>query len=261
MLNRHGYELEFEDTFDGDALDERRWLPHYLPQWSSPRALGRAVRLGDGPLRLLIEADQPPWCPEFDGEIRVSSLQTGVFAGPVGSTIGQTPLQPGAGRARGAGERPALHAAVRPVRAARQGDRRPALHGRALDDRLRGRARAVGGDLHLRDLRARRAARTRPASAWACARSATRGSRRVRGRAGRRSTPASSTSTRPSGRPSASRSSSTTSWSRRSSSRRLPDAVHARHLRVPRRTTAGRAGRDEPTRRSSWSTLPWLAPD
>jgi hypothetical protein len=24
-----GYELEFEDTFDGDALDESRWIPHY----------------------------------------------------------------------------------------------------------------------------------------------------------------------------------------------------------------------------------------
>jgi hypothetical protein len=30
-----GYELEFEDSFNGDALDERRWLPYYLPQWST----------------------------------------------------------------------------------------------------------------------------------------------------------------------------------------------------------------------------------
>jgi hypothetical protein len=30
-----GYELEFEDTFDGDTLDEGRWIPYYLPQWSS----------------------------------------------------------------------------------------------------------------------------------------------------------------------------------------------------------------------------------
>ena len=29
------YELEFEDTFDGDELDWRRWVAHYLPQWSS----------------------------------------------------------------------------------------------------------------------------------------------------------------------------------------------------------------------------------
>jgi hypothetical protein len=26
---------EFEDAFDGDELDGRRWVEHYLPQWSS----------------------------------------------------------------------------------------------------------------------------------------------------------------------------------------------------------------------------------
>jgi hypothetical protein len=30
-----------------------------------------------------------PWCPEFDGEVRCSSIQTGEFAGPVGSKLGQ----------------------------------------------------------------------------------------------------------------------------------------------------------------------------
>jgi hypothetical protein len=38
---------------------------------------------------LLIEADQQPWCPEFDGETRTSSLQTGVHAGALGSVVGQ----------------------------------------------------------------------------------------------------------------------------------------------------------------------------
>jgi hypothetical protein len=47
-------------------------------------------------LRLLIEPDQPAWCPELDGEIRVSSLQTGCFAGPVGSRIGQHRFHPDA---------------------------------------------------------------------------------------------------------------------------------------------------------------------
>jgi hypothetical protein len=46
-------------------------------------------------LRLVIDANQQPWCPEFDGEIRVSSLQTGVFAGPLGSTAGQQRFKPG----------------------------------------------------------------------------------------------------------------------------------------------------------------------
>ena len=42
------YELEFEDSFDGDALDESRWPPYYPPQWSSrERSAARyAVRGG-----------------------------------------------------------------------------------------------------------------------------------------------------------------------------------------------------------------------
>jgi hypothetical protein len=83
------YELVFEDSFDGDGLDEARWLPYHLPQWSSREAAAARYEIGGGVLRLLIEADQQPWCPEFDGEVRVSSLQTGVFSGPVGSAVGQ----------------------------------------------------------------------------------------------------------------------------------------------------------------------------
>jgi hypothetical protein len=83
------YELEFEDTFDGDALDAARWIPHYLPHWSSRVRSAARYEIAGGCLRLLITADQEPWCPEFDGGVRVSSLQTGAFAGPVGSTIGQ----------------------------------------------------------------------------------------------------------------------------------------------------------------------------
>jgi glycosyl hydrolase family 16 len=94
-VTKDGYELVLEDTFDGDTLDRTRWLPHYLPQWSSREASAARYRLGDGALRLVIEADQPPWCPEFDGQARVSSLQTGVFAGPVGSTVGQSRFTPG----------------------------------------------------------------------------------------------------------------------------------------------------------------------
>jgi hypothetical protein len=90
-----GYELVFEDTFDGDALDGSHWVPCYLPQWSSRAAAAARYEVGGGRLRLVIEADQPPWCPEFDGGTRVSSLQTGVFAGPVGSGVGQSRFTPG----------------------------------------------------------------------------------------------------------------------------------------------------------------------
>src|SRR5213596_214225 len=82
-------ELEFEDTFDGDALDLERWIPRYLPHWSTRQRSAARYEVADGRLRLLITADQQPWCPELDGDVRVSSLQTGVFAGPVGSPVGQ----------------------------------------------------------------------------------------------------------------------------------------------------------------------------
>jgi Glycosyl hydrolases family 16 len=80
---------QFEDTFEADTLDRTRWVPYYLPQWSSRERSAARYEVGGGALRLLIEEDQPPWCPELDGDIRVSSLQTGVFAGPLGSRIGQ----------------------------------------------------------------------------------------------------------------------------------------------------------------------------
>ena len=89
-------ELEFEDTFAGGELDRGRWLPYYLPHWSSrERSVARyAVR--DDCLRLRIDADQEPWCPALDGETRVSSLQTGAFSGPLGSTVGQHRFHPDA---------------------------------------------------------------------------------------------------------------------------------------------------------------------
>jgi hypothetical protein len=81
-------ELEFEDTFDGDALDTGKWLPWYLPHWSSRERSAARYELRDGLLRLLIDAGTEPWCPELDGDVRVSSLQTGQFSGPLGSQVG-----------------------------------------------------------------------------------------------------------------------------------------------------------------------------
>jgi hypothetical protein len=93
-VTKAGYVLDFEDTFDGDALDPTKWLPHYLPHWSSREAAAARYTVGRGQLRLRIDRDQRPWCPEFDGEIRVSSIQTGQFSGPVGSAIGQQRFNP-----------------------------------------------------------------------------------------------------------------------------------------------------------------------
>lgn len=70
-----GYVLDREDTFTGAELDASLWLPHYLPQWSSREASAARYDVGEGRLRLRVDADQPPWCPELDGDLRVSSLQ------------------------------------------------------------------------------------------------------------------------------------------------------------------------------------------
>jgi len=91
-----GYVLDVEDDFEGEDLDRSLWLPHYLPQWSSGEASAARYELSGGALHLLIDAGQGPWCPDLDGPTRVSSLQTGVFSGPVGSPIGQHRFHPDA---------------------------------------------------------------------------------------------------------------------------------------------------------------------
>jgi hypothetical protein len=87
-------QLEFEDTFQGVLLDERKWLPYYLAHWSSRQRSTARYTLSAGSLRLRIDGDQQPWCPEFDGNVRVSSLQTGALSGPLGSAVGQCHFRP-----------------------------------------------------------------------------------------------------------------------------------------------------------------------
>lgn len=79
----------FEDHFDEPVLDRSRWLPAYLPHWTTPRAAEARYEIRDGFLRLLITDDQPFWLPEVEGELKVSNLQTGHFSGPLGSPHGQ----------------------------------------------------------------------------------------------------------------------------------------------------------------------------
>jgi hypothetical protein len=86
--------LAFTDGFERGELDPTRWLAAYLPQWSSRAQSAPRYGFEDGALVLRIDADQEPWCPRWDGETRVSSFQTGVFAGPLGSPIGQSRFRP-----------------------------------------------------------------------------------------------------------------------------------------------------------------------
>ena len=88
-LDKPGYRLEFSDEFEASDLDLSRWLPYYLPQWSSRELSATRYIIEDSKLVLFINEDQPPWCPEFDGAVKCSSIQTGVYAGPLGSSIGQ----------------------------------------------------------------------------------------------------------------------------------------------------------------------------
>jgi hypothetical protein len=88
--------VSFVDHFAAPQLDTEVWIPHYLPQWSS-RALSAATyAVSDSELRLTIPPGHGIWCAEdHDPPLRVSGIQSGVFSGEVGSTIGQQPFREG----------------------------------------------------------------------------------------------------------------------------------------------------------------------
>ena len=85
----------FRDGFETGRLDADRWIPAYLPQWTTPELAAARYRFEDGRLVLEITAATGPWCPDHDGEVRVSSIQTGVRSGPAGSADGQHRFAPG----------------------------------------------------------------------------------------------------------------------------------------------------------------------
>ena len=87
---------DFTDDFDGSDLDRDVWVPHYLPQWSSRAATAACYEVRDSCLRLYLPDEMPLWCPDDHPPLRVSGIQSGVFSGPVGSTVGQQPMRPGA---------------------------------------------------------------------------------------------------------------------------------------------------------------------
>ena len=86
-LDRSRFVLEFDEDFAAPQLDSGRWVPEYLPHWTTPERSAARYDLGPSGLRLRIDVDQPAWRPQ-DGALRVSNLQTGTGSGPVGSTVG-----------------------------------------------------------------------------------------------------------------------------------------------------------------------------
>jgi hypothetical protein len=85
----------FLDDFEGPALDTGVWIPHYLPHWSSRAESAATYAVLDSALRLTIPPEQGLWCPGDHDPLRVSGIQSGVFSGDVGSTIGQQPFRDG----------------------------------------------------------------------------------------------------------------------------------------------------------------------
>ncbi|WP_307861024.1 family 16 glycosylhydrolase [Microbacterium sp. SD291] len=77
---------DFDDDFS-EGLRPDRWVPHYLPHWSTPERSEARYGIGVHGLELRIEEDQPDWRPE-DAPLRVSNVQTGTYSGPVGSARG-----------------------------------------------------------------------------------------------------------------------------------------------------------------------------
>ena len=93
-LDKPGYILEFHDEFDESHLNLDKWCPFYLPHWNSRSQSVPNYVIENSNLILQITDDQLPWCPEFDGNVKCSSIQTGQFSGAVGSKFGQHRFSP-----------------------------------------------------------------------------------------------------------------------------------------------------------------------
>jgi hypothetical protein len=88
--------MDFFDDFDGTGLDLEVWVPHYLPQWSSRAQSAATYEVDGSELRLSVPAGQGIWCEgDHEPPLRVSGVQSGVFSGEVGSTVGQQPFREG----------------------------------------------------------------------------------------------------------------------------------------------------------------------
>jgi hypothetical protein len=87
---------KFVDRFAGADLDRSRWLPHYLPAWSSRASTAAAYRVGAEGLTLEVPTTHPRWCADsHEPPLRVSGIQSGSWSGPVGSPQGQQRFSPG----------------------------------------------------------------------------------------------------------------------------------------------------------------------
>ncbi|MFD3533796.1 family 16 glycosylhydrolase [Streptomyces sp. NPDC058664] len=74
---KSGYTLDFQEEFDGTSLDTGKWLPSYLPHWTStPQNAKARYTIADGVLTERLDADTPAWNSRYDGTVKISSIQS-----------------------------------------------------------------------------------------------------------------------------------------------------------------------------------------
>ncbi|RYB94008.1 glycosyl hydrolase family protein [Nocardioides oleivorans] len=84
------------EHFEGSDLADDRWVPHYLPHWSSREGTRASYDVHDSVLRLRVPVGQGLWCPDrHRPSLRTSTVASGLYAGPLGSTLGQQPFADG----------------------------------------------------------------------------------------------------------------------------------------------------------------------
>src|SRR5690606_16329650 len=86
--------ISLDARFSADDLHRAVWFPYYLPHRTARTRTAAAKVVKDDGVHLSIPVDQPLWCPDLHDEpLRVSGIQSGSFAGPVGTSIGQQPFR------------------------------------------------------------------------------------------------------------------------------------------------------------------------
>ncbi|GAA4441779.1 family 16 glycosylhydrolase [Actinokineospora soli] len=72
-----GYTLDFQEEFSGTSLDTSKWLPYYLPHWTPTRENAKArYTIANGVLTERLDADTPAWNAQYDGTVKISSIQS-----------------------------------------------------------------------------------------------------------------------------------------------------------------------------------------
>lgn len=76
-VEKEGYRLIFQDEFDKDALDQDKWVDHYLSSWSTTADNTMEWTESNGIMNIQIKETTEPWCREYDGATVVSGFTTG----------------------------------------------------------------------------------------------------------------------------------------------------------------------------------------